>query len=161
MTQAAYQIKPIGTVQAQAGVFQVVIDAPYRPALKGLSEFSHVMIFWWAHETDEAARTAVLQVDLPYAPGTVAGIFATRSPLRPNPIALTTMPMLDVDEAAGIVTLPWIDALDGTPVLDLKPYMPMADRIRDVHAASWLADWPLWMEDAAAFLAENEIDFGD
>lgn len=161
MTQQGYQLHPIGTVRHAEGAFRLEIDAAYRPALKGLSEFSHVIVLWWADQVADADRAPVLQVDLPYAPGTVAGIFATRTPERPNPIGITIMFMLDVDEEAGVITLPWIDADDGTPLLDLKPYMPMSDRIRDVHAASWMDGWPMWMEDTPAFLAEREIDFGD
>jgi tRNA (Thr-GGU) A37 N-methylase len=60
-----------------------------------------------------------------------------------------------------IVHLAWIDAFDGTPVLDLKPYIPISDRVRDVRIAEWLADWPEWMEDAAEFFAEAGDIFGD
>ncbi|MBT7191838.1 MAG: hypothetical protein HN916_16810 [Anaerolineae bacterium] len=71
------------------------------------------------------------------------------------------MMIIDVDVEKGIVTLPWIDAFDGTPILDLKPYMPVSDRIRDYKVAEWLVDWPEWMEDAAEFFAENATDFGE
>lgn len=155
------QMSPIGTVRQSEGMFRLEILEPYRPALKGLGEFSHVIVLWWAHQHDTPADRAVMQTELPYAPGTVAGMFACRSQLRPNPIAITTMLMLDVDEEAGVVILPWIDAEDGTPILDLKPYIPSSDRPRDVNMASWLAGWPEWMEDAAAFFAENEVDFGE
>ena len=57
------------------------------------------------------------------------GIFATRAPLRPNPIALSTAEVLDIDQANGILRLAYIDALDGTPVLDIKPYTPSLDRV--------------------------------
>jgi tRNA-Thr(GGU) m(6)t(6)A37 methyltransferase TsaA len=158
---STYHLRPIGHVRQSEGMFRLKILPPYRPALKGLGEFSHVHVIWWADQHDNDADRAIMQADLPYAPGTIAGMFACRSPLRPNPIAITTMLMLDVDEANGVVTLPWIDARDGTPVLDLKPYIPISDRIRDVHMASWLEGWPVWMEDAAAFFAEHEVDFGD
>jgi tRNA (Thr-GGU) A37 N-methylase len=66
-----------------------------------------------------------------------------------------------VDAAKGIVRLAYIDAFDGTPVVDLKPYIPISDRVRDVRVADWAADWPEWMEDAAAYFAEHEVDFGE
>lgn len=159
--QPTYEVRPIGHVRQSEGMFRLEILAPYRAALKGLGEFSHVMVFWWADQHDNAADRAVLQADLPYAPGTTAGVFACRSERRPNPLAITTMLMLDVDETNGVVILPWIDANDGTPILDLKPYIPISDRIRDVQQASWLAGWPQWMEDAGAFFAEHEVDFGE
>jgi len=68
---------------------------------------------------------------------------------------------LGVDIESGWVALPWIDAYDGTPVLDLKPYMPVSDRIRDVNVADWLKEWPLWMEEAGEYFATHATDFGD
>jgi len=59
------------------------------------------------------------------------------------------------------VLTPWIDAFNGYPIIDLKLYIPTCDRIRDVEAASWMAGWPMWMEDAAEYFAEHETDFGE
>jgi tRNA (Thr-GGU) A37 N-methylase len=74
---------------------------------------------------------------------------------------VTTCFLLDVDEGSGIVHLAWIDAFDGTPILDLKPYIPVSDRIRDVGVPEWFTDWPEWMEDGADFFAEAGDLFGD
>jgi tRNA (Thr-GGU) A37 N-methylase len=88
----------------------------------------------------------------PYRNAPVAiGIFATRSPARPNPIALTPVPVISVDVADGIVRVPFIDAEDGTPILDIKPYHPAVDRIRDVRTPAWCSSWPEWYEDSATF----------
>jgi tRNA (Thr-GGU) A37 N-methylase len=110
---------------------------------------------------DTKAARSIMTTKLPYAAGVEAGVFACRSEYRPNPIAVTTMMILDVDEEKGIVVLPWIDAFDGTPLLDIKPYIPISDRIRDYKVAEWAADWPEWMEDAGEYFAEHETDFGD
>ena len=157
-----YHLHPIGTVRAsnEEGSYILQIDKPYRPALKQMGQFSHIMILWWADQMDSEECRAIMTTELPYAPGVEAGVFACRSEYRPNPIAVTTMMILDVDEENGIVVLPWIDALDGSPILDLKPYIPISDRIRDYKVADWMADWPEWMEDAAVYFAEHETDFG-
>lgn len=156
-----FQLHPIGYVHTEAENFYLEILEPYRPALKQMRQFSHIMILWWAHQQDTPERRAVTTTELPYAPGVEAGVFACRAEYRPNPIGITTMFVLDVDEANGIITLPWIDAFDGTPVLDLKPYIPISDRIRDVRVAEWFAGWPEWMEDAGEFFAQNEINLGE
>jgi tRNA-Thr(GGU) m(6)t(6)A37 methyltransferase TsaA len=158
-----YLLHPIGWVSAsdETGSYLLQIDEPYRPALKQLDQFSHVMIFWWADQMDTEQFRNIMTCELPYAPGVEAGVFACRAEYRPNPIAVTTMPILSVDVENGIVVLPWIDAIDGTPLLDIKPYIPISDRIRDFKVAPWLADWPEWMEDAAAYFAEHEVDFGE
>jgi tRNA (Thr-GGU) A37 N-methylase len=88
-------------------------------------------------------------------------VFACRSEYRPNPIGVTLMAVISVDVENGIVVLPWIDAFDGTPVLDIKPYIPISDRVREYKVASWLEDWPEWMEDAAEYFAEHATDFGE
>jgi tRNA-Thr(GGU) m(6)t(6)A37 methyltransferase TsaA len=157
-----FQLHSIGTVRVtdEEGSYHLQIDKPYRPALKQLDQFSHIMIFWWADQMDTPEFRGMMTTELPYAPGVEAGVFACRSEYRPNPIAVTTMMVLDVDEENGIVVLPWIDAFDGTPILDLKPYIPISDRIRDYKVADWLAEWPEWMEDAGAYFAEHETDFG-
>jgi tRNA-Thr(GGU) m(6)t(6)A37 methyltransferase TsaA len=150
-SKTSYQLTPIGRVQEAEGFYVIHIDETIRPAMKLMEGFSHIHVLWWADQLDTDEGRAILQGDLPYAPGTVAGVFANRSPARPNPIGLTTCFVLDVDPAAGTISVAWIDALDGTPVLDIKPYIPVSDRARDVSVAEWLADWPEWMEDAAKF----------
>jgi len=160
---AVYQLDPIGTVSAsdEEERYTLQIDEAYRPALKALDQFSHALIFWWADQMDSREMRNELTTELPYAPGVEVGVFACRSEYRPNPIAVTTMPILDIDLEKGVVTLPWIDAYDGTPVIDLKPYIPISDRIRDYQVADWASDWPEWMEDAAAYFAEHPTDFGE
>ncbi len=154
-------LEPIGRVHAQEGSFYLKVFEPYREALAGLEEFSHALVFWWAHGCADPAERETLQVDLPYAAGLRKGVFACRAQQRPNPLALTTCYIIEVDVEKGIVVVPWIDALDGTPLLDLKPFIPTSDRPRDFHVAPWLADWPDWMEDAAAYFEEHAVDFGD
>ena len=160
---AQLMLQQIGHVVAdeESGRWGVSIDQPYRAALTGLDQFGHVTVVWWATGCDTEGARTTLTTELPYAPGVEVGVFACRSEYRPNPIELTTMPVLDVDVDAGFVTLAWIDAFDGSPVLDLKPYMPVSDRIRDVRMPTWLEDWPLWMEEAGAYFAEHATDFGD
>lgn len=160
--KSSYEIHPIGFVQSdeQKGQFEIKLLPPFNEGLEKLAAFSHVIILWWADRHDNPEERSILITPLPYAKGTKAGVFACRSEYRPNPIGITTMPILNIDEANGIITLPWIDAFDGTPVLDLKPYIPSSDRVRDFRVADWMKEWPEWMEEAGAFFAENEVDFG-
>lgn len=156
-----YLLRPIGEVRVSSDGFMIAISEPYREALRGLDQFSHVLVFWWADRSDNAQDRVLLDVDLPYARGTKAGVFACRSESRPNPIALTTCALLNVDMDTGMVILPWIDALDKTPIIDLKPFIPTSDRVRDFHVAPWMSDWPHWMEEAGQFFQDHAVDFGD
>jgi tRNA-Thr(GGU) m(6)t(6)A37 methyltransferase TsaA len=147
----ARQVYPIGYARQTDDGFRLEIGEPFRPGLKQLGQFSHVIVFWWADQHDNLPDRRTLVAALPYAPGETAGVFACRSEYRPNPIAMTICPVFDVDEQNGVILVAWIDAFDGTPILDLKPYVPLSDRVRDVQVAKWFQGLPEWMEDAATF----------
>jgi tRNA-Thr(GGU) m(6)t(6)A37 methyltransferase TsaA len=110
----------------QGGGARLVIDAPFRPALQGLDKFSHVVVLAWLH----TARRDPLVIHPPHADAP-RGVFALRSPVRPNPIGLTVARILRVDQGSGIVDIDAIDFLDGTPLIDLKPYRPGIDAVPD------------------------------
>lgn len=143
-----YQLQPIGFVRGTELDAQLEILEPYRPALKQLNHYSHVIALWWAHEHDNPHSREVTQCKPPYAADKLTGVFACRSEYRPNPIAITVCEIQDVDEECGIVRVTYMDAWDGTPLLDLKAYYPVTDRVRDVRIPDWLSGWPEWVEDA-------------
>lgn len=157
-TQDTYQLHPIGQVQIVGTEYRLVIEPKYRPALKQLDQFSYAIVFWWADQHDNPDDRNYLVTELPYAPGVQAGVFACRAEYRPNPIAITNCFILDIDEQNGVIQVPWIDAFDGTPLLDLKPYIPLCDRIRDVKVPEWFADWPECLEDAESYFAEHDVE---
>ncbi len=130
MSSKNFTSVPVGTMKTGRGTFQALIEKPYAPALKGLEEFSHVCILWWASKPDEGSMRPVTLCESPYKKGpSELGIFATRSPMRPNPICLSVCPVKSVDAAKGIVELWYADTDDGTPVLDIKPTHPSAVRV--------------------------------
>jgi tRNA-Thr(GGU) m(6)t(6)A37 methyltransferase TsaA len=152
----AFQMYPIGRVRRNGGAVHLEIDGPYRPALKQLEHFSHVMVFWWADWFDNEESRAMLQSRPPYAEEHLTGVFATRAPYRPNPIAMTTCKLLAVDESRGTVHVADIDAVDGTRIVDLKAYFPVCDRVREARIPEWLSDWPEWMPENGIGLEEGE-----
>ena len=141
----AYQVYPIGYVRRSGGDVYLEILEPFRPALRQLNHFSHVMVFWWADRHDNERSRTIMQTEPPYASGKLTGVFATRAEYRPNPIAMTTCKVLKVDEENGTVRIANIDAYDGTPVVDLKAYFPVCDRVKEATIPEWLSDWPEWM----------------
>lgn len=140
-----YQIYPIGYVRRSEDDVHLEILAPFRPGLKQLDHFSHVMAFWWADQHDDDESRGMMQTRPPYAEDKVTGVFACRAEYRPNPIAVTTCKILAVDEESGVVQVANIDAYDGTPLLDLKAYFPVCDRVQEAHIPEWLSYWPEWM----------------
>ncbi len=105
----------------------ITIAEPYRAGLDGLGGYSHVIVLVWL---DRASRRPLIirrqrHFDKP------RGVFSVRSPVRPNPIGLSVCRLVGVDAAAGRIDLDAIDFLDGTPVIDIKPYRPGIDAIPD------------------------------
>jgi len=138
-------LSPIGKVRRMEGSVLVEIYEPFRAGLKQLNYFSHVLMFWWAEEHDNEESRSILQTDPPYALDKRTGVFACRSEYRPNPIAMTICTIRDVDEVRGIVHVGDIDAYDGTPIVDLKAYFPVCDRVKNPTIPKWLTGWPEWM----------------
>lgn len=142
-------IRPIGTIRrGEAGPY-IELEAPYLPALRGLEHYSHLHVIWWFSRRDNPADRAVTQVNPAHgaAPGPM-GVFASRSPCRPNPIAVSTTKILAIDALRGRIALDWTDAEDGTPVIDLKPYSPGLDRVEDCREPVWHENWPKSYEEA-------------
>ncbi|WP_109575430.1 tRNA (N6-threonylcarbamoyladenosine(37)-N6)-methyltransferase TrmO [Aminobacter sp. AP02] len=104
----------------------LLIDAPYRPGLAGLAGFSHVVILSWF---EQAPRNLIVQK--PRHASDAKGVFALRSPARPNPVGLHIAAIVSIDIEAGRIELDAMDALDGTPVIDIKPYFPSVDAFPD------------------------------
>ena len=155
-----YQVHPIGKIQNNEEGCLLIINPEYIPALQALDGFSHLNVIWWFSDFDSEEARSVLQTPQPYknAPETM-GIFATRSPVRPNPIALSTSEIIHIGYQNGIIQLAYIDANDGTPVLDLTPYTPSLDRVETPGVPAWCGHWPRSIEDSGDFDWEDVFNF--
>jgi tRNA-Thr(GGU) m(6)t(6)A37 methyltransferase TsaA len=152
------RITAIGTVESQGDKTFVIVDKSFVPGLKGLDGFSHVNILWWCDGCDAKSFRNTLVAPVPYrkAAGNM-GVFATRSPQRPNPVALTAARILHIDHGAGRILVSWIDAENGSPVIDLKPYTPSLDRVEAPSTPEWCSHWPKSLEESAEFDWGNEF----
>ena len=155
-----FQVHAIGKIyNNDKGTF-LELEPQYRIALQGLDGFSHINVLWWCSDFDKEEARAVLETEQPYknAPEKM-GIFATRSPIRPNPIALSAAEVIHINYENGIIQIAYIDANHDTPVLDIKPYTPSLDRIDSPVVPGWCSHWPKSMEQSANFEWENEFNF--
>ena len=155
-----FTLTPIGHIEIREEGMFVRLEPEYIPALEGLNGFSHINVFWWFHELDAPEYRNILAAPQPYknAPETM-GIFATRSPIRPNPIALSTTEILNMDTRNGRIQLAYIDAHDGSPVVDMKPYTPSLDRVEEPQVPAWCAHWPKSLEESGRFDWSGEFNF--
>lgn len=139
MTPQSYRILPVGVIHHTDDAACIEISQPYETALLGLEGFSHITVLYWFHENDTPQLRGILQVhpkknkDLP-----LTGVFATHSPVRPNPIAMTFCNILRIDGLS--IFIDGIDARDGSPVIDIKPYIPI-DKLRaaEIKIPAWVS----------------------
>lgn len=118
--------EPIGTpLQAVGarGVRGVIkLDPLYAAGLQDIEGFSHLTILYHLHR----CRGYALQVT-PFLDDQIHGVFATRAPARPNAIGMSVVRLVSVDAAGCTLTIKDVDMVDGTPLLDIKPYIPAFD----------------------------------
>lgn len=128
----------------------IEVHQGFQNLLKDLDGFSHLWVLWWGHHSRGWNERVV-----PPRDSVKRGLFATRAPHRPNPIGLSCVQLLGIEKR--VLRIGGHDMLDGTPVLDLKPYIPAYDSVPDARAG-WLAELPpddggsdhrRWWEDGA------------
>ena len=154
------KVFPIGKIENKNNETRIVLDPRYKKGLKGLAGYSHVQVIWWADGCDNEKDRGTLIEERPYKNGPEKiGVFALHSPERPNPILVSNVNIAYVDAENGILGLYYIDAFGGTPVLDLKPYVPSVDRVEKPGVPDWCSHWPMSYEGSGSFNWEAEFNF--
>lgn len=133
----SFEIFPIGMIRKDKNSVFVEIYDCYRDGLLKLEDFSHILIFFWFNKRDKPEDRRVLRVHPRGNPDNpLSGVFATRSPRRPNPIAISTCKILSVE--GNLVYIEDIDAFDSTPVVDIKPYLKHLDPDDQIKVPTWI-----------------------
>jgi tRNA-Thr(GGU) m(6)t(6)A37 methyltransferase TsaA len=123
------QLRPIGVVRSPVSerglrdfssvVSTIALREEFAEALDGIERFSHIVVLYWFHLSEEPTSLKVHPRGDPRNP--LRGIFATCSPVRPNPLGMTTVRLLE--RQGNELRVQGLDAVDGTPVVDIKPYI--------------------------------------
>ena len=142
-----YPIFQIGKIIKIDGECFLKLHNTNKDLIGKLEGFSHVKVIWWFNKFDKSIYRKTTECNPPYENAPRTGVFASRSPLRPNPIAITTARILDVDSDNNCIKISHIDAFDKTPIVDILPYIPAYDRIREYEVPHWLKHWPKWLDD--------------
>lgn len=147
----SFRFVPIGRAAQTADGPVLAIDPAFRDGLVGLEDFRWIVVHWLADRAGQLDEGALV-LPSPYRQGPEKlGVFATRSPRRPNPICTSVASLIAVDRPAGILRLGWIDCDEGTPILDIKPYQASVDRVERPEPPAWCAGWPKSVETAGSF----------
>jgi tRNA-Thr(GGU) m(6)t(6)A37 methyltransferase TsaA len=130
-------IRFIGFVDEVEGELSTIRLKPgYAPGLLDIDEYSHLIILYWFHGRDNEAHRSTLHVTpRRHGVGVLKGVFACRSPSRPNPIGLTVVELLGVE--GNVLRVRGLDALQGSPIIDIKPYSPHSDLHPEARAPDW------------------------
>ncbi len=141
----------IGKVCPAERGFEIRIGEAFRQGLTGLTQFSHAFVVWLANSA-EAPGKVPLVCPAPYtACNQDVGIFASRSPARPNPICFSAIAITGVDLKNGCIMTPYIDTFPETQVIDIKPYFPASDLVSTAHIPAHFSHWPKSYEESAHF----------
>jgi len=130
-------LHPIGEVKREGDRAFLTILPQFAPALDGLAGFSHVWVLYWFHGNDRPEERATLKVHPRRDPANpLTGVFATRAPERPNLIGLCACRILKL--TGNVLEVADLDAQDGSPLLDLKPYIPKGDSFPEAITPEWV-----------------------
>lgn len=132
-----FYLKSVGIIRKADEKVWVEIFDEYQDALLGLEGFSHIYVLYWFDQNDSAEKRRTLQVHPRKDPANpLTGVFATHSPQRPNLIALT---LCKIESILGNkIKIEEIDAYDGSPVIDIKCYIPASVKDADVRLPDWV-----------------------
>ncbi len=132
-----FKIDWVGTIRKQGKTVEIEIHPEYGDGLLGLDQFSHILVFFWFHKNDtpEQRKTLVVHPRGNKA-NPLTGVFATRSPQRPNPFGISVCEILSIVD--NIIYIDKIDAFHNSPVIDIKPYIPGIDSISDAGVPDWV-----------------------
>ena len=136
-TDNAFILNPIGLVRRQRDVAILELKPELAPALDGIQDFSHLWVFYWFHENDRPEERATLKVHPRRDPANpLTGVFACRAPARPNLIGLCACRLVQVE--VNRLMVEGLDARDGSPIVDIKPYIPGGDSIPEATTPAWV-----------------------
>jgi tRNA (adenine37-N6)-methyltransferase len=132
-----FYIYPVGVIKKENENVRIEIFEEYRDALLRLDDFSHITVCYWFHENDTPEKRKTLQVHpRKDKQNPLSGVFATHSPLRPNLIALTICKILSIKDTT--IFIEKIDAFDGSPVIDIKCFIPSSELGSDIRLPDWV-----------------------
>lgn len=120
-------ITKLGNIQKFEGNYYLDIPHDFDTYATLLQGYSHIKVIWWFHKFEKDTYKKTMQCDPPYENAPKTGIFASRSPVRPNPIAMTTARIIQIDKEHHRIKVSLLDCYNDTPLIGIYPYRPEVD----------------------------------
>ena len=117
-------------------ISEIIFGEDYRECLDGIEGFSHIMVIYWSHKAGEEACSVKKVHPAGKKDYPLVGVFCTRSPARPNPVCVTIVELLE--RKSKVLLVKGLDAIDGSPVIDIKPHLPPYDAPADMKLPDWM-----------------------
>lgn len=135
------KLKFVGVVETAGELSRVKVFTEFCQGLEHLNNFSHIIVLYWFHLRDNERERRTLQVVPRRHPGAPkVGVFSSRSPSRPNPIGFCVAELVEIEDCTLIVRK--LDALESSPIVDIKPYIPRADSVPNARVPEWASRGP-------------------
>jgi tRNA (adenine37-N6)-methyltransferase len=122
----------------RGSISELVIEESLNGILDGIQDYSHLLVIFWAHRIPDEKRKIIKGHPMGREDFPIVGIFSTRSPVRPNPILVTVVRLLE--RKGNILKVAGLEAVDGSPVLDIKPYISDRNDADEVKMPDWMSD---------------------
>jgi formylmethanofuran dehydrogenase subunit E len=141
-TSQKAELRSIGVVEKiDEQEAKIRLFPEFCPGLKNMETYSHIIILYWFHLRDKEEERRIVQVTPRRHPGAPeVGVFVSRGPTRPNPIGLCVVELTKIENCTLIVK--GLDAFEGSPIIDIKPYLPRADSVPNAQVPPWSLHGP-------------------
>lgn len=155
------EIYPIGKYKNIYGTETITIEN--KRIYENLKENSFARVIWWFDRFDKATYRKTLLCNPPYENAPQTGVFATRSPVRPNPIATTVVKIIKIDKENNQIEVDGFDGFDNSIILDIILYKPKKERVKAYEVPKWLQHWPKWksFDEGKSIRRDMEIKISD
>ncbi|MBA4687386.1 MAG: SAM-dependent methyltransferase [Candidatus Galacturonibacter soehngenii] len=152
--EGVFYVNAIGSIHKKGMDTYIEVESKYDMSM--LKRCSHITFLWWFHKFDNEKYRRCVECNPPYENAKRTGVFATRSPVRPNPIAMSVARMIKIEQ--NRIYIHDAECFEGTPCISIWPYDREQELLVDVNVPDWLKHWPKWLDDRTPATIQGTIE---
>lgn len=143
--ETVFFINQLGSIHKKGGDTYLEVDNEFD--LSAITQCSHITFLWWFHKFDKEKYRRCVECNPPYENAKRTGVFATRSPVRPNPIAMSVARVIKIASKQNRIYIHDAECFEGTPCIAIWPYDKEQELYLETEVPYWLNHWPKWLDD--------------